>query len=134
MDNAYFQNQARNIFENESEERKRRKLPERYFLAVSRLSPEKNYPTLFEAFKLYRHKGWSWDLVIVGAGPLAGHIVDITEINSIPGLHFLDWQSYEVLPLYYALATCFILPGLSETWGLVVNEAMACGLPILMSR
>jgi 1,2-diacylglycerol 3-alpha-glucosyltransferase len=54
--------------------------------------------------------------------------------QNISGIHFVGWKSHEELPSSYALASCFILPSISETWGLVVNEAMACGLPVLVSR
>jgi glycosyltransferase involved in cell wall biosynthesis len=35
---------------------------------------------------------------------------------------------------FYACAACLVLPSMSETWGLVVNEALACKLPVLVSR
>jgi glycosyltransferase involved in cell wall biosynthesis len=38
------------------------------------------------------------------------------------------------LPRYYAFAGCFVLPSTREPWGLVANEAMAAGLPVLISR
>jgi glycosyltransferase involved in cell wall biosynthesis len=37
------------------------------------------------------------------------------------------------MPAYYAAADVLVLPSESETWGLVVNEAMACGLPAIVS-
>ena len=46
----------------------------------------------------------------------------------------LGFQQYPVLPVFYGLANAFILGSTSEQWGLVVNEAMASGLPVLISK
>jgi glycosyltransferase involved in cell wall biosynthesis len=35
---------------------------------------------------------------------------------------------------YYSAASCLVLPSISESWGLVVNEALACGLPVIASK
>ncbi len=43
------------------------------------------------------------------------------------------YKQYDELPAYYGLASAFVMPSLSETWGLVVNEAMAAGLPVIVS-
>jgi glycosyltransferase involved in cell wall biosynthesis len=43
-------------------------------------------------------------------------------------------MQYDTLPAYYGLASAFILPSVIEPWGLVVNEAMAAGLPVLVSE
>jgi glycosyltransferase involved in cell wall biosynthesis len=52
-----------------------------------------------------------------------------------PGtVYFPGFRQIEELPRFYAAAACFIHPALEEPWGLVLNEAMACGLPILASR
>jgi len=44
------------------------------------------------------------------------------------------FKQYEELPAYYALANAFVHPSKSEQWGLVVNEALASGLPVLVSE
>ncbi len=134
VDNAYFFNKSQGVSENKTEERKRRNLPEHYFLAVSRLSSEKNCLMLLQAFRNYRKQGGKWDLVVAGGGPMEQELFETVETYDISGVHFAGWQQYDELPAYYALASCFILPSISEPWGLVVNEAMACGLPVLVSQ
>jgi len=100
-------------------------------LCVARFAPEKNLMLLVEAF-LESKLSKTWKLVLVGGGPLAqeleGMVANRTEIV----LH--NWLSYEALPFLYAQARFFVLPSLFEPWGLVVNEAMAAGLPVLVSE
>ncbi|MBN1359631.1 MAG: glycosyltransferase family 4 protein [Sedimentisphaerales bacterium] len=105
-----------------------------HFLTVSRLSPEKNLGRLLRAYGQYRREGGGWGLVLVGSGPQEGQLRALAEDLGIPGVHFPGWKDYDEVPCYYARASCFILPSMSETWGLVVNEAMTCGLPVLVSR
>jgi glycosyltransferase involved in cell wall biosynthesis len=47
---------------------------------------------------------------------------------------FYGFRQIEENPVFYALAEAFVLPSLKEEWGLVVNEAMAAGLPVIVSR
>jgi glycosyltransferase involved in cell wall biosynthesis len=51
-----------------------------------------------------------------------------------PGVHFYGFRQIDENPVFYALADAFILPSLWEEWGLVVNEAMASGLPAVVSE
>jgi 1,2-diacylglycerol 3-alpha-glucosyltransferase len=134
VDNVFHQRQSQFVKGRESEERARLGVPDRYFLTVARLSPEKNISGLLAAFASYRNQGGGWHLVIVGAGPQEEELKKLTVDQSIPGVRFMGWQEYEDLSAYYALGSCLIMPSISETWGLVVNEAMACGLPVLVSR
>jgi glycosyltransferase involved in cell wall biosynthesis len=54
--------------------------------------------------------------------------------NGKPGVHFYGFRQIEENPVFYALADAFILPSLHEEWGLVVNEAMASSLPVIVSE
>jgi glycosyltransferase involved in cell wall biosynthesis len=51
-----------------------------------------------------------------------------------PGVHFYGFRQVAESPVFYALADAFVLPSLWEEWGLVVNEAMASGLPVVVSE
>ncbi len=116
-----------------SELRTRLGLPDRFFLFVGRFSGEKNLPRLLEAYAGYRQAAGrqAWGLVMVGRGPQDGLLQ--RRAQEIDGVVFAGFQQADQLPAYYGLASCLVLPSLSETWGLVVNEAMAAGLPVLVS-
>lgn len=105
-----------------------------YFLYVGRLAAEKNVLGLLESWNAYRQQGGLWPLVLCGDGPeratleaAAGRTQYAADVH-FPGLK----TSRELLP-FYAYAGCFVLPSTREPWGLVVNEAMAAGLPVIVS-
>lgn len=134
VDNDYFSRSAAAVVKDREVWRKRFGLPQDYFLAVARLCPEKNMLRLLQAFRRYRDAGGPWQLVIIGTGPEETILKNYVAARNDAGILFAGWGHYEELPVYYGLAKCFILPSLTEPWGLVVNEAMACGLPVLVSR
>jgi len=105
-----------------------------YFLVVSRLSSEKNLERLLQAFTKYKQMGGLWSLVIAGTGPEEEKLKLLMRQLGVSDVQWVGWVSYEDLPGLYAHAGCFILPSIIEPWGLVVNEAMAAGLPVLVSR
>ncbi len=135
VDNDYFARKAKEARLNGQEQRDRLGLQERYFLYVGRFSPEKNPKGLLEAYRSYysAHSG-GWGLVLVGDGPQFG---ELRRFARAVGLDHIQWPGFkqiDELPSYYALGSGFVLPSASESWGLVVNEAMACGLPVLVSE
>jgi glycosyltransferase involved in cell wall biosynthesis len=67
---------------------------------------------------------------IAGRGPLETQLRAIDWPANVR-LEFLGSKSYRELPRYYEDADAFVMPSLSDEWGLVVNEAMASGLPVL---
>jgi glycosyltransferase involved in cell wall biosynthesis len=110
-------------------------LPEQYFFCVGRFDPVKNIPRLLEAFRLYRKEtAHPWSLVFCG-----WHFLDPKVRVQLAGLasesvHALGFQPIGTLPTYYGLASCFVMASVKDTWNLAVNEAMASGLPVLVSR
>ena len=109
-------------------------LPGRYFLYVGRLAAEKNLGGLLDAYLWYRAAGGAWSLVLVGDGPERSELESRAASSAFsPDIHFAGHKGSAELPLYYAFAGCFVLPSTREPWGLVVNEAMACGLPVIVS-
>ncbi len=72
-------------------------------------------------------------LVLVGNGELQKDL--LSSYSKIVNLHFIDFQNQTIMPIIYRLADVFVLPscGPGETWGLSVNEAMACGKPVIVS-
>jgi glycosyltransferase involved in cell wall biosynthesis len=106
-----------------------------YFLFVGRLSPEKNLPALLRAFDAYRASGPDWSLVIAGDGPLSSQLREqAARQPSAPDIIFVGHKTAPELRSVYAHAACLVLPSLRDSWGLVVNEAMASGLPVLVSN
>lgn len=105
-----------------------------FFLASSRLIERKNIARLIEAYAGYRRdQPGGWRLVILGTGPEEERLRNQVDSQEVPEVTFAGFQQFDSLVAYYALAGAFIHPALQEQWGLVVNEAMACGLPVLCS-
>jgi glycosyltransferase involved in cell wall biosynthesis len=110
-------------------------LPQRYFLYVGRLAPEKNTSRLLTAYARYRASGGHWSLVLVGDGPEKETLQQQASFLGIgSSTHFAGLKNSREITVYYAFASCFVLPSKREPWGLVVNEAMASGLPVIVSR
>src|SRR5205807_2078983 len=98
---------------------------------------KKNLARLLQAYALYRAAagGASWKLILLGDGTLRADLerlrdeLGLGEDVAMPG-----FKQYHELPSYYGLAGAFVHASTSEQWGLVVNEGMAAGLPVLVSR
>jgi 1,2-diacylglycerol 3-alpha-glucosyltransferase len=106
-----------------------------YFLYVGRFIEAKNLLFLLQAFTRYRELVGEegWELVLVGSGRQEGTMRDWVARKRVPGVRFAGIRQPWELPEFYAFASCLVLPSISEPWGLVVNEAMACGVPVLVS-
>ena len=109
----------------------------RFFLASARFVQTKNHARLLNAYAVYRERAGeaAWNFVVLGDG---GGREEIEAERDRLGLeaHVLlpGFKQYHELPSWYAAASCFIHASITEQWGLVVNEAMAAGLPVLVSN
>jgi glycosyltransferase involved in cell wall biosynthesis len=104
------------------------------FLAAGRLVQRKGFDLLLKAWKgLPQECKTKNRLVLVGSGEERDSLHEQAARDRIPGIIFIDAQPADELARYYACADVFVFPSLVDVWGLVVNEAMACGLPVLAS-
>ncbi|MDU8913524.1 glycosyltransferase family 4 protein [Aestuariicoccus sp. MJ-SS9] len=101
---------------------------------AGKLSPHKRPHDLLEAYARLISSGIQAQLAIVGSGELEGMLQE--EATNIEGahVHFLGFVNQSQLPNLFAASDLFVLPSSFEAWGLVVNEAMCAGLPIICSR
>jgi 1,2-diacylglycerol 3-alpha-glucosyltransferase len=135
VDNDYFARSADYSRENPSKQGEQYGLPKNYFLCVSRIDAKKNILRLLEAYELYRKaaKERAWHLVICGSGPMESEMQVIARDKGLQ-VFFAGFTQITDLPAYYGLARCLVFPSLGDTWGLAINEAMASGLPVLVSK
>jgi len=101
------------------------------FLFVGRFLPHKNLPAFVRAYARYRTAGGGWDLRIVGFGEQEPQTR--AAARGVPGIAFLGHLDQKQLLDLYGRCGALVLPSISENWGLVVNEAMHSGMPILLS-
>lgn len=105
---------------------------ERVILFVGRLIPKKGVHTLLRACSLLP-KDIDYRLAIVGHGTSRPELEKLARTLGIAErVRFVGFVQPEELPKWYLAADVFVLPS-SETWGVVAIEALACGLPVILS-
>jgi 1,2-diacylglycerol 3-alpha-glucosyltransferase len=137
VDNAHFSQAAQTARKHARRLRNDLGLPERYLLASARFIPIKNLLGLIEAFGRFRRLRLASQtgLVLLGDGPERAVLeakraeLGLDEAILTPG-----FKHYDQLPIYYGLADGFVHVNRNEPWGLVVNEAMAAGLSVIVSK
>jgi glycosyltransferase involved in cell wall biosynthesis len=101
-------------------------------LFAGKFEPVKNVELLLSAFISLNKQ--NAHLLLVGNGVDEDQLKSLTGNSASAGnIHFLDFKNQSYMPVLYQAADLFCLPSKSETWGLSVNEAMACGKAILAS-
>jgi len=147
IDNDYFIRRTEEIRARSEEFRKQFLVPGHYFLASARFIKSKNLCWLIGAYALYRRAHRSLpcahsrsaqteprSLVVLGDGAGRPELEkQIADLNLERCVLLPGFKQYAELPIYYALADAFVHASTSEPWGLVVNEAMASALPVLVS-
>jgi glycosyltransferase involved in cell wall biosynthesis len=111
-------------------------LPNEYFIAVNRLVAKKNIGLTIRAFQAAcREIDKPVELLIVGEGPEETSLRAMAETLGIKDkVRFLGEVPNRKAISLIARAKALILVSKSEQWGLVVNEAVACGVPVIVSE
>jgi glycosyltransferase involved in cell wall biosynthesis len=109
------------------------------FLFAGKFESVKNPEILINAFLKISKTNNNIHLIMLGNGTLDSKLklifdkqFDNSHIKST-NISFVPFQNQSAMPTVYRLCDVFILPSISETWGLAVNEAMACGKPVIVS-
>lgn len=111
----------------------------RYFLASNRFIEKKNLSILLRCYAAFRqgrsHETDDWPLVMLGDGEMRNELEDLSESLGLDShVYFPGFRQYDELPTFYATAGAFVHVSTTEQWGLVINEAMASGLPAIVSK
>ncbi len=101
------------------------------FLFAGKLEPKKDPELLIRSFRSLDHPGIR--LLIAGNGVLEQRLRELA--GSDERIRFAGFHNQSEMPVLYRVANWLVLPsrGPGETWGLAVNEAMACGVPVITS-
>jgi glycosyltransferase involved in cell wall biosynthesis len=102
-------------------------------LFVGKFIPKKRPADVIRAARHLIDRGQDVQVVLVGSGELEADLRDTARKLAVP-VHFAGFKNQSELSHYYVGADLLVLPSDGgETWGLVVNEAMACSLPAVVS-
>lgn len=102
------------------------------FIYTGRLMAIKNVANLLIAFA--KLKPQNWGVVILGDGAEGENLRKYVADEQLEGVRFIEGQAWYNVPKFMALGDVFVLPSYSEPWGLVVNEAMVGGMPVIVSN
>jgi glycosyltransferase involved in cell wall biosynthesis len=107
------------------------------FLFAGKFIDKKNPLLLLEAFEKLKKINGNVRLLLVGNGILENQIKE--RVSRLPhqiksAIAIFPFQDQHQIKLLYRVANVFILPSKSETWGLSVNEALACSTPVIVSN
>ena len=125
IDVARYRADAASVRDRADEIRGARGLPDRYHLYAGRLVEVKGVRDFLRARALLGAA--APPAVVAGDGPLA------PEVAAADGVLHVGFQQREALVELFALAEATVVPSLSEPWGVVVNETLACGTPVIVS-
>lgn len=102
-------------------------------LYASKLTPRKHPMDLLKAYEQLRGRELDAALAFVGSGSEEDALREYVSSHSLPDVYFCGFRNQSELPKYFAASDVFVLPSENEPWGLIINEAMCAGLPIVAS-
>lgn len=134
VDNDYFYQAIDKYRQNKEIFKQSKGYPEKIILYVGHLVDQKGILDLLKAFQILAREQSDLGLLLIGSGEGEKRYKNFCQTNNIENVFFEGFVHQEQLPAYYAASDVFVLPTHSDTWGLVLNEAMACKLPVISSN
>jgi len=132
VDTAFFSGEVARLREEKGALKKELGLVnKKVILYVGQLIARKGLFYLLEAFQEVKREVKEAALLIVGSGELEEKLRKFVDDNNIQDVIFYGFLQKEDLPKVYAVADLFVFPTLGDIWGLVLNEAMSAGLPVI---
>lgn len=105
-------------------------LTEHMLISVGRVIPGKGFDVLLRAVDVLNE---SWSVYIVGGEPTQD-LIGLMNEKGLRNVYFIPFMNPNDLKEYYKAADLFVLPTRSDVWGLVINESMAQGLPVITTK
>ena len=105
---------------------------DKLFVSVGQFIPRKGFDVLLKAFntkEMEKNK-----LLVIGGGPLKEKYLKYIEANNIKNIYIMDFVRKNELIDIYKYSDVFVLPTREDIWGLVINEAMSLGLPVISTN
>lgn len=105
---------------------------DRLFISVGQFIHRKGYDLLIETVNKYKINDCGF--IIIGGGEEKENYEELLKEYNITNIHFIDFLKKDELFEHFKFSDIFIFPTREDIWGLVINEAMACGLPIISTK
>lgn len=120
------------VGENEKKQLRKKLLlvEENIILSVGQFIHRKGFDVLIESMKAMPK---NYGVYIIGAKPTEEYL-KLKEDYNLTNLHFVGFKTKQYLSEYYKAADLFVLPTREDIWGLVINEAMSYGLPVITTE
>ena len=102
-------------------------------LAILRFEDRENPMEFLRAAEILKSPDHAIGFVLVGDGTRRSEIEAFVKQKALNNVILTGYLPISLLPKYYAVSDVFVHPAQQECWGLSVNEAMACGIPVIVS-
>ena len=102
-------------------------------LFVSKFQKRKHPDDLLEAIAMLRDRGFKCNVLMVGSGEMQGELETFVKTLNLENIFFPGFVNQSELPYIYGASDVFVLPSENEPWGLIVNEVMCAGLPVVIA-
>jgi glycosyltransferase involved in cell wall biosynthesis len=134
VDNSFFQKEADKCLPLKDKIREKLGFDKetRVVVFAGRFAEIKRPMDLLYAFKLLESKG-DYGLLLLGDGKLKPECEEYVLKNNLKRIRFAGFKNTTEISEMYAAGDCIVLPSRNETWGLVINEAMNFGLPVIVT-